>query len=94
MTPLGKVTGRLLIRRLHHTTSLCGREDAVTITLGVPCGQVDLTEMGIHLMAAVVGAGVEKRGSLLDPKARQMVELDERLGGRCSVHCGNRISQK
>jgi hypothetical protein len=37
---------------------------------------------------------VEKRGSLLDPKARQMVELDERLGGRCSVHCGNRISQK
>ena len=77
MAPLGQVTSRLVIGFLHHTTSLCGREDAVTITLSVPYGQVDLTEMGIQLMAAVVGAGVDDRGRLLDPKAGQMVELDE-----------------
>jgi hypothetical protein len=77
MTKLGQITSGLVIGFLQHTGSIGSGENAVTITLSVPCGQVDLTEMGIQLMAAVVSACVEKGGSLLDPEARQMVEFDE-----------------
>ncbi|NBR06943.1 MAG: hypothetical protein EBT92_14370 [Planctomycetes bacterium] len=77
MTELGQITSRLLIGLLHNSACLIGGKNAVTITRGVSRGQVDLAKMGIQLVAAVMGAGGEDGGRLLDPKAREMIKLDE-----------------